>query len=185
MNCIYKFYFKFLLIFSFSNLVSMEKLENENIEDFLTLAYQEFDQTPDSGWRKLVNKNSCQKEFEKAGNLIIKYLLLNKGKNSLSHSQKSNLYFHSGQMFALANDNIKAIECFKESQELEASPGFTAWCFYIKATICFLEKDKSGLASIYNSLKNSFTECLESNLDIVKRMVENPGKTYAEVYFNS
>lgn len=119
---------------------SLEKTRVSTLE----LNLREFDQNPSGGWRTLYNEN-C---FVEAAELIDAYIEKHKLFNN------TQLYFHAGQLFALAGDKASAIVKLRRSL-LPASvrSGSFLWNDYVLGTIAFLERDKAALQSHLEVLK--------------------------------
>ena len=93
--------------------------ESSDCASALTLAakkspaqnYDHFDQTPGEGWRALAEQKSC---FVEAGRLIDTYLVQ---KTDLRRSQRSNLSFHAGQVYAMAGRDEDAVKRFRAAAD--------------------------------------------------------------------
>jgi hypothetical protein len=68
----------------------------------LSLPYQQFDQTPHSGWRALSDDG---KHLREAVMLIEAYLIAH---SELDRFQRSNLHWHAAQALAMAGDGCGA-----------------------------------------------------------------------------
>lgn len=149
----------------------------------LSLEFQAFDQTPNQGWRVL----SAMECYPEAAELIVSYLNTS---IRASVNERKILSFHAGQMFAYDNDYKSAIPYFKNSfyPKTNISPEFKiytdAWDAYVRATIAFLEQDRSGLenyrAKVAKGPKLDNGKIM--NLEVVDRLLENFGKPYLEAY---
>src|SRR5688572_10780518 len=64
----------------------------------LALSYTDFDQRPDSGWRKIASEG----KLLEAAELIDRY---EKAKSGLEEWQRINLRFHAGQLYAFAGNS--------------------------------------------------------------------------------
>lgn len=152
--------------------------------NILNLDYQSFDQSPNSGWRRLAQEG----RFGEAGNLIDRYL---KNHKDLDPSETVNLHFHAAQMYAFADDYETALERFKNAsynKESEEIPGdvkalLDAWNAYVEATIAFLKKDKIKLFECREQIANGpKIDGKIPNLDVVDSLIKNFDKPYSEAY---
>lgn len=163
---------------SFANNVSQKHCQKLYLysEHYLKMDYWQFDQTKDSGFRYLANKE-C---YTRAATLIQAYL--NKNQNLLIW-QKANLNWHAGQMLAYAGDYKKAISYMRKAHwtvSKKLSP--LHWNAYVNATIAFLEGNKTQLIKYRNILKQKRQNKTDPNLKIVNKLVGNFGKSYIDVY---
>ena len=143
----------------------------------LRMDYQTFDQSlTESPWRQLVTTNDC---FESAAELIMYYI-----KNSdLPHEYMArNLQFHAGQLLAMSNNTILAIEALEKSywanQPLKAP---LDWNTYVAGTIAYLKKDWQGFeATLAKLTQNRQMEGSRDagNLDVLKRLQACWSKNY-------
>ncbi len=145
--------------------------------NFLNLDYQSFDQSLNSGWRKVAQEEG----FAEAGKSIDRYI---KKHHDLDVSQAVNLSFHSGQMYAFADNYETALERFKNAKydpEPEEIP--IRWNAYVDATIAFLKKDKIKLLECRNQIANGpKINGKIINLDVVDSLIKNFDKPYSEAY---
>jgi hypothetical protein len=141
----------------------------------LTQNYAQFDQTPGEGWRRLAEQESC---FAEAGNLIDLYLT---GRSDLRDSQKVNLSFHAGQVYAFAGKNDEALKRFRGAiVNLAAEPEFK-WSEYVLATIAFLEHDADSLVKYRNIIEDAASYSPNaSNLQIVDLLIKNFDRPYRD-----
>jgi hypothetical protein len=145
--------------------------------DPLDRGYNAFDQKPGRGWRPLAEKG----RFLDAGILIDAYI---KKHEDIDESQRVNLNFHAGQMYAYANDAETAIERFGKSTYAEEPPDLPLrWNAYVQATIAFLNKDLKQLKECREEIAAGPTfQGEKANLDVVDRLIDNFGKPYFEAY---
>ena len=148
-------------------------------EAFLEMDYDTFDQT-DNGWRSL----AYEERYLDAARLIDRYTDANR--DDLMSDEVRLLDFHSGQMYAFANEYIRAVERFETSYKPPYPVGetdvFTSrWNAYIDATIAFLEGDLDALLAQRELMGQG--ESLEgSNRTVIDKLIENFGKPYSEAY---
>ena len=149
-------------------------------DDVLDLDYRSFAKGPNSSWRKVAR----EKGFEEAGELIDRYL---KKHSDLGLSQKVNLNFHAGQMYAFAGHHETALERFKNAKydpEPEEIP--IRWNAYVDGTIAFLEKDKIKLLECRKQIaEGPKINGKAPNLNVVDSLIENFDKPYFEAYMAS
>lgn len=143
----------------------------------LDLDYKAFDQDLTGGWRRIAS----DKKYREAAELIDRYIA---ERRELPEWQRVNLRFHAGQLYAFANDKTSAVNRFKSAlyaQEPPASP--VKWNAYVLATIAFLEEDRSRLLALRAEIsKASKCEANVPNLDVVDRLIQHFGKSYAVAY---
>ena len=139
------------------------------------LPYQKFDQTPGEGWRLLAEQQSC---FAEAGQLIDAYLA---GRPDLRDSQKVNLAFHAGQVYAFAGKEPEAVKRFRGAIVNPSAPPEFRWSEYVLATIAFLEHDAEGLVRNRDVIADAAAFAPnQSNLQIVDRLIAGFGRPYRE-----
>lgn len=143
----------------------------------LDLDYNVFDQRPGRGWRQEAERGN----FLDAAMLIDEYV--EKYKN-LGESQRVNLNFHAGQMYAFADDYQKAIDLFKRSTYAEEPPALPLrWNAYVEATIAFLKKDEDRLRECREEIVRGPTfQGEKANLDVVDRLIKHFDEPYSEAY---
>ncbi|MFA6915803.1 MAG: hypothetical protein WC222_05355 [Parachlamydiales bacterium] len=145
-------------------------------DDLLHLHYNKFESL-NNGWRLY----AVQKKYKEAAILIQEYLSIN---NKLDKSQISTLYFHLGQMYALADNNKKAVLAFNkaliengdEKQQLKNA--------YIKATIAFIEDEKGDLDNAIKFIENGAKDShgKTPHLDAVQLMKKHIFHKYNSIY---
>jgi hypothetical protein len=128
--------------------------------------YNAFDQRPGTGWRQLAENG----KFLDAASLIEEYL---RRHQDLNESQRVNLNFHAGQMYAFADDYQKAIDRFKRSTYAEEPPDLPLrWNAYVEATIAFLKKEEDRLREGREEIVRGPTfQGEKANLDVVDRLI--------------
>lgn len=167
-----------IFIFSaptFSANCSISLAEEENI---LSLSYDEFDQTPNNGWRRYAELG-CYHEM---GVLIDKYL--GQKKAALTDWQVIGLTWHGGQMYAFANEYEIAKKRFEESINTnESADSPIRWNDYVYATIAFLNHDMPNLLLHRDNIaKGPIFNGEKMNLDIVNKLIRHFGQPYSVAY---
>jgi len=136
-----------------------------------------FDQQSGTGWRQLAENG----QFLDAAKLIDAYSSKHDG---LDVSQRVNLNFHAGQMYAFAGDSKTAVERFNRSTYAEEPPELPLrWNAYVQATIAFLNKDLKRLKECREEIaEGPAFQGKKANLDVVDRFVEHFDEPYATAY---
>jgi hypothetical protein len=143
-------------------------MEQELKNNKLELNPWEFDQSP-HGWREVLQVEG----FEKAAELIIYYIFINKEKilNPKPGEKTVSLelmYFHIGQMLAM-DGKKESIEYFNKSFG-KNSP---CWNAYVDATIGFLEQDQDRIKKSIEVIESSSSEeKFSGNIEIVKNFLK-------------
>jgi hypothetical protein len=156
--------------------LSSQHLNLMKAQDFWT-----FDQTP-FGHRYLsMPPTFCKLSSAK---LIDGYLLINR--NRLLPYQRSILYFHAGQDYAMGDAYIPAISRFQNSfnKDEAENPEFH-WNAYVSATIAFLKKDRAALTAARAKFPDTPTEGDATNVKIVDRFLRCFESTYLDAYSDS
>lgn len=151
-------------------------------EELLTLGYQQFDQTPGSGWRILADR----KQYREAARLIETYI----AQNQEMTDQQAILHFHAAQLFAFAGDRPAAVAHLEHCRQSvpRGSPAHIierveCWNDYVDATKAFLERDREQLLAARERLASRPAVQGEiPNLKIVNSLVAHFGETYSTVY---
>lgn len=112
-------------------------------DGMLGLSYNEFDQNPDTGWRK-VAVPGCE---EVAADLIIDWRTHNNRQDKI-------LFWHEGQLRAEAGQYQSAIALFKLSRKTKAEDRGWGWNIYVDGSIAFLQGDKRALQRAKRNLAN-------------------------------
>lgn len=148
-------------------------------EKYLNMSYVEFDQRRD-GWRYFIS--SKEANYQKAAELLIYYI---QNKNGLNKYENNILYFHVGQMHAYLNSYQLANFYFTKSfTENDNGLKSKYWNIYVKATICFLDKDSNGLIECYEEMKKlPFLDGTQPNLPFLESFIKNIDKPYKEIYY--
>jgi len=144
----------------------------------LDLDYNTFDQRPGRGWRQVAEKGN----FLDAAMLIDEYVEKYK---DLGESQRVNLNFHAGQMYAFADDYQKAIDRFKRSTYAEEPPDLPLrWNAYVQATIAFLNRDMARLKEYREEILGGPTfDGEKANLEVVDRLIKHFEEPYSRAYW--
>lgn len=123
-------------------------------------------------WRKL----SAEKKYTEAANLIVTYLQSGKPDN------KHSLHWHAGQLFALAQQNPKAIRHMKKTYSLAyiifGDADAKAWYYYATGSIAFLGNNKPKLDRIIAKWEKKLPE--ERNLEVLRQLSNNWGQSYEQ-----
>ena len=151
------------------------------------MSFIQFDQTPGKGWRALAD----DKQFQHAGELIKEYFFVNPVvSQSLLPSERCLLWFHAGQMFAMAGNKSDAATAFlmanQEPGALNQSLGNNANA-YMRATIAFLKNDRAGVESAFDEIDMDVSQCPRgSNLIFipgrVHDMLNHMGASYNDIF---
>jgi len=143
----------------------------------LQLPFEKFDQDLNGGWRPIEN-NGCH---ELVLDLIVTYLNIHK--ENLMKWQINILIWHSGQIYALNDNYIEAIERFKKTiNRDEPQDDAFKWNAYVKGSIAFLEKDKNALKLAINDLEKATNPNSIINLNILKSFDRCFNRPYREAY---
>lgn len=104
----------------------------------LAAPYDSFDQTMYGGWRPLVDEG-C---YAVAADIVGQYIEMHRAQ--LSPEQIWTMNFHVGQALAMGGQDAASVVWFEKSRDARAEP---EWLAYVDATLAFLKKDASALAS--------------------------------------
>ena len=132
------------------------------------MTYQEFDQTPNDGWRQY------NEDFDLQILLISDYIEKN-------NATQNSLRWHLGQINGMNNDYENAIISFKKCylEVKDDDPYQKAWNYYVAGTTAFMEKDQAKLEVYIDSLQNN-DETM--NIEVLIRLKENFEKSYRDAY---
>ncbi len=100
----------------------------------MALDEERFDQDNDGGWRKLASTRGCETV---AADAIRDY-------RATRHTESRILYWHEGQLRAVAGDYANAIPLLEKSRKPIAED-VAGWNPYVDATVAFLQKDRAAL----------------------------------------
>ena len=111
-------------------------------EILLSLPWQQFDQTLESGWRVY----SARGEYQAAADLIETYL---KGHSELTVRQRAVSHFHAGQMRVRAGRIQPGLSHMKQALAPEETQGLSDdWNIMVSAHIAFLTADRAPLVAL-------------------------------------
>lgn len=157
----------------------------------LALDQNSFDQDLKGGWRAIADRPGCELV---AADLLREY--------RLAHPESRNpgiLYWHEGQIRAIAGDAQGAVPLLEQSRKV--TDGF-GWNPYVDATVAFLRGDRTRLEAARQSLaaisppadweqmvadvkaKSGMQMTWPPNLDVVDGLIACFGKPYREAYGN-
>ncbi len=148
----------------------------------LNLSYQQFDQTPHSGWRVLAQD---EKRFREAAALIEAYLL----HDGLDSDERVNLHFHAAQCLAFAGDAksvLDALGHMKQARHAAEPPDAPLrWNDYVGATEAFLKGDLDALKAARERIAaGPKPNGVSANLDVVDRLIARFGQPYRQAYLS-
>ncbi len=166
-STVFKVVFVLLAFCSFSSFA-----QNTTTQTAPVLAYQQNHFDADTCcWRKL----SAEKKYREAAYLIVAYLKTHNASN------KHALYWHAGQMFAMANENALAKKYFKRTYSVFykwlGDEDAKTWYYYARGTVAFIDRDKNKLAAIIQHWERHFPK--DKNYQALLQLNENWDKGYA------
>lgn len=153
-------------------------IKPEQLDTLLALPMKAFDQDHAGGWRELEGKG-CEVA---AAMLIDTYLV--DSQEELKIVQLEDLYFHAGQLYAMAGLRTLAARRILRSINLhEGANEDLAWNTYAIATIAFLQGDREELAHRRQQLTSAKpTRENKINLSVIDGLVKCFDKPYGEAY---
>jgi hypothetical protein len=148
----------------------------------MNLSEAEFDQLRDGGWRMVAAREGCTMA---AADLIRSF---RRAHRSASHI----LYWHEGQLRALAGDAEAGAALFAQARQEQAKDRI-GWNLYVDASIAFLRGDRAALLAARDALAalpkpegwgagSPNAAPWPLNLDVVERLVACFGQGYREAY---
>jgi hypothetical protein len=146
--------------------------------ELLALDEHSFDQDMNGGWRAVARHEECT---EVAADLIRDY-------RETRGLTSTILYWHEGQLRAIAGSTDEAIRLFEKSRRVFDLFG---WNLYVDASIAFLKRDKPALLAAREALarlprpegfKDLVGVSWPPNLSVVDRFVTCFGRSYKEAY---
>lgn len=141
----------------------------------LALTQKEFDDF-NCCWRKL----SSEKHYAEAAAMLEDYV-----EHSPNAERKHPLNWHTGQLYAHAGDNRKAVKYMRKTYNIFyrwfGGEDGQAWYYYAKGTVAFLEGNKRQLERIISLWKSTGVEENE-NFAKLHKLLSNFDKTYTEAY---
>jgi hypothetical protein len=121
-------------------------------EALLSLPWEQFDQTPNSGWRTLAfTDRGARRDYRAAADLIEIYLSQHQ---ELKAQQRAVSRFHVGQLLALDGRTKAGVANMKQALVPENTPDLpadwnpAAWNVMVSATIAFLTGDRATLVHL-------------------------------------
>lgn len=155
-------------------------------EAMLALSPSAFDQDPKNGWRPLADTEGCQKA---AADLIQNYI--NRNWASLNPRTLHVMYWHLGQMEAMAGDYREAIPFLMAGAGPSDRSRIIGFQEYALGTIAFLQGDLEALKAARARLSatpmpEGFTPDSQHrwplNLDVLDGLIRCFGSSYAQAY---
>ncbi|MFC7334628.1 hypothetical protein [Rhodocista pekingensis] len=156
----------------------------------LQLSPDAFDQDMTGGWRNLASRDGCAKA---AADLIRTYIDHNWGR--IPQKNLHAMYWHAGQMEALAGDYQKAIPLLMAGVSPTARGREMGFHDYAQGTIAFLNRDLAGLKAARQRLsvlpepawfktefKDSSSITWPANLSILDSLIRCFESPYAVAY---
>ena len=153
-------------------------LKPDQLDALLALSLMSFDQDHAGGWRELQSKG-CELT---AAMLIDSYVV--DAPEELKMIQWEGLYFHAGQLYAMAGLRKLAVRRMLRSLNLhEGTDEDIAWNTYVFATVGFLQGDREELAHQRLVLASAKpTRENKINLRVVDGLVRCFDKPYSDAY---
>lgn len=157
-----------------------------DVDAMMALSPAAFDQDLTGGWRPLADRKECQKA---AADLITMYISRNWA--LLNQRSLHILYWHVGQMEAMAGDTRKAIAFLMAGAGPSDRSTAIGFPDYALGTIAFLNDDLAGLTAARERLAAvPRPEPLEPggqqgwppNLDVLDGLIRCFGSSYADAY---
>jgi len=144
----------------------------------LELPFLKFDQDQVGGWRQIADKG-CRVEAA----LLIDAYLANPPAD-LTMIEQGDLYFHAGQLLAMAGENrMAAGHMMRSLNPREPARNELAWNTYVLATIGFLNHDKPMLDSQRQLLAaGEQTRENRINLSVIDGLIHCFDQSYETAY---
>ena len=147
----------------------------------LALPWQQFDQTPNSGWRTLAFTDRGgtleRRDYRAAADLIETYL---RQHLELKVQQRAVSCFHVGQLRALDGHIRAGVASMKQALVPENTPDLPAdWNIQVSATVAFLTGDRATLVHLKeqeSNLPRSLVKWPDCPADLLRRLLD--GQTY-------
>lgn len=155
-------------------------------ERLLQLTPDAFDQDKNGGWRTLASRTGCEKA---AADLIKTYIARNWGR--IDQGSLHILYWHAGQLQALAGDSQPAIPLLMAGVAPDQRRLDMGFHEYALGTIAFLNGDLAGLKAARQrlsvlpqpvTLKAEFKDHWPPNLGVLDGLIRCFGSSYAIAY---
>ncbi len=148
-----------------------------NRNELLALDENSFDQDMNGGWRDLASRDDC---LEVAADLIREY-------RETHELESGTLYWHEGQLRAMAGKTNEAIPLMEKSHNHGESA--SVWNQYVYATTAFLRQDMDGLKKARAALLQiprhpdyPSDRTWPPNIKFVDAFVECFGREYKDSY---
>lgn len=127
-------------------------------------------------WRKL----DAEKKYAESAALLEEYI-----KHSPNATSKGSLNWHTGQMFAAAGNNKKAIRYMKKTFNVFyrwfGGEEGRQWYFFAKGTVAFIKNKRRQLERmIHLSHKNNLPG--DNNVKELEKLLTNWGQPYDKAY---
>jgi hypothetical protein len=153
-------------------------LKPDQLDALLALPFMSFDQDHSGGWRALANRG-CRLA---AAMLIDTYIVDERAE--MNTSQREDLYFHAGQLYAMVDLRQLAVRRVLRSLNLHEPPDADlAWNTYVLATAAFLRGDRDELAHQRNLLAAAkSTRENKINLGVIDGLAKCFDKGYNDAY---
>ncbi len=147
-------------------------------EPYLRLSWDDFDQSPTSGWRPLAGRQ----EYAAAARMIENYL---DHRKDLLPAQRGYSRFHAGQLWALHGETEKALVLFDRATVTDMPPEFPqSFIALVVGTRSFLRTDMANVRAARNKVAAmpGLTTRDSIFLDALDLLTRSEGLTYLEVY---
>lgn len=147
-------------------------------DSYLDLAWEDFDQNPDGGWRPLADSG----DYEGAARMIESYL---DHHLDLAPAQRGYSRFHAGQLWALHGDTERALGLIDQAMVEDLPPDFPqSFNALVEGTRCFLRGDMTGARTARDEAA-AVHDPGPRDLDFLgalELLADSEGLTYREVY---
>lgn len=145
------------------------------MQRYLGMNYQDFDQKKDGGWRVELQKH-C---LATSANLIDRYRSANR--RSLSADEVRILYWHAAQLYGMLGKMDLALPRFQNSFDPEEPAKSSArWNSYVRGTIAYFEFNLAGLKAARDDVARGSDSSL--NLAILDGMIHCFNLPRSEAY---
>lgn len=121
-------------------------VDAEELDSFLAMDQQSFDQDFFGGWREVQAREGCATG---AAELIKAYILYSK---PTEPKNLGILRWHAGQVYAGEGRTDEAVAFFRGTYNEVEGDQDRAWNFYVDATLAFLAGDREGLVKARDAL---------------------------------
>ncbi len=147
-------------------------------ESYLDLSWNDFDQSPTSGWRPLADNE----DYPGAARMIENYL---DHRHDILPAQRGYSIFHAGQLWALHGETEKALVLFDAATVADMPPDFPqSFNALVIGTRSFLRADMASVRAARDEVAamqglTSRDSMFHDALDLLTR---SEGLTYLEVF---